>query len=95
MIQSWLQRLGICRSKQTVKISEKHIPSIIVCEKDLIYQKECCICLEEFNPNELIYCIPCGHYFHVHCLLEWKKQRPNCPMCETSIYDSGENKCKR
>lgn len=90
MLQRWLRKLGI--NKQTVKarsLSEDHIPSIIICKQNLSLQEECCICLEEFNPGDSVYCIPCGHCFHVHCLLEWKQRRPTCPICETSIYGTG------
>lgn len=95
MIQVWLERLGIRFNTKDANMTKKrshsaeHIPSILICEQDLVFQNECCICLEEFDPNESVYCIPCGHYFHVHCLMEWEQRRPTCPTCETSIYGTG------
>jgi len=47
---------------------------------------ECCICLEELDPESSVVQLPCGHAFHPRCAESWLSQRPTvkcatCPMC--------------
>lgn len=36
---------------------------------------------EHMNLNTL--CLPCGHYYHATCFLEWFKKQSACPLCRT------------
>ena len=31
--------------------------------------------------------LPCGHYFHYHCLRSWLEQSSSCPVCRASLMD--------
>ena len=44
----------------------------------------CSICLTE-NTDELCQIITCFHSFHKKCLLQWIKQKNNCPHCRIDI----------
>ena len=46
---------------------------------------ECCICLNQINRKEKIIILPCKHYFHKSCLLEWYKKSKSCPTCRLLI----------
>ena len=41
--------------------------------------EECSICYEEMTIND--FCLPCGHYYHKHCITRWFTIRMTCPLC--------------
>ena len=48
--------------------------------------QECPICYDTMTNNSS-YETPCGHRFHMNCLLRWKGEEKNtCPMCRTTIF---------
>jgi hypothetical protein len=46
---------------------------------------ECRICLCDYNPDDKLGILPCGHDFHFSCIQEWGKRKPNCPYCDIEI----------
>ena len=51
--------------------------------------KECPICLEEFNDEDLVLSIHCEHNFHTNCIKKWLKEYSNkCPLCKEEIISS-------
>jgi len=42
----------------------------------------CPICLEDEN---MTIKLPCNHWFHKECILDWFKESDNCPLCRTNI----------
>lgn len=58
--------------------------------KDKIYVDEnfdeidttCAICLQYDSDYQLN---ACGHMFHRHCILTWKKKSKTCPLCRCNI----------
>lgn len=46
---------------------------------------ECMICLEEFDGDDPLRKLPCGHYFHQQCIGKWWKDSPRnhgrCAYC--------------
>ena len=47
--------------------------------------KDCCICLEDFNTKNKIVKLECKHIFHIECLFETIKFKNSCPMCRRHI----------
>lgn len=45
---------------------------------------------EELQQQELI-SMPCGHIFHVDCLVPWLQRHGTCPVCRVSIAKSSED----
>jgi len=45
----------------------------------------CCICLNEFNKEELLITMQCQHVFHSKCLSSWLSLNSSCPMCRRDI----------
>lgn len=48
--------------------------------------KECPVCFEEINKNNLVYELDCNHTFHKKCLSKWlvnkiPTKKLTCPMC--------------
>lgn len=45
-------------------------------------EKECSVCLTDFEPDAEINHLSCGHVFHKHCLEKWLKYwNVTCPLC--------------
>jgi len=42
----------------------------------------CIICRDDMTSAKKL---PCGHYFHYHCLRTWLEQRDTCPYCRQPI----------
>ncbi|TVU20377.1 hypothetical protein EJB05_36584, partial [Eragrostis curvula] len=47
--------------------------------------RRCSICQEEFEVNEEIGKLSCGHNYHVHCIKQWLSRKNSCPVCKTTI----------
>lgn len=53
--------------------------------------QSCSICLEQYESNELLRMLPCGHQFHAHCVDKWlyssiDYSRPSaCPVCNARL----------
>ena len=54
--------------------------------------EEFCICLEEFQKEEVITFLPCGCFqiFHDPCIKEWLKKSLTCPSCRQEVVDVDE-----
>jgi len=52
------------------------------CFKD---DKECCICMGEFDQQAEIRRTTCGHCFHGKCLGGWLKVNYTCPLCRADL----------
>jgi len=52
-------------------------------------QTECSICLQEFQPQDEVICLPCDerHFFHTSCVTGWLRMSQLCPVCRTNISD--------
>jgi len=46
---------------------------------------ECSICLENYQINDKVSHLPCGHFYHERCLTEWFKKKEECPLCRLII----------
>jgi hypothetical protein len=45
----------------------------------------CCICLCEYEEEEKLRELPCGHPFHSDCIDQWLKKNKKCPLCQQDI----------
>jgi hypothetical protein len=81
---SIMNRLCLDRIREKrQEIPVKDINDYIV-EKKLIGY-ECLICLEEFNEEEIVSLIICGHIYHTHCLYTWFLKKRTCPLCDEEL----------
>ncbi|EEB09693.1 ubiquitin-protein ligase E3 [Schizosaccharomyces japonicus yFS275] len=53
-------------------------------ERETTPEEELCVvCLENYQGNDFIRILPCGHIFHAHCLDIWMTRTfANCPLCK-------------
>lgn len=57
-------------------------------EHDWPMNDSCPVCLDEFNQNEVINELPCGHCFHIACIHPWLQYRsPCCPLCKLDVRE--------
>lgn len=47
--------------------------------------KDCSICLTDFNEEDDVSIINCNHLFHNNCIEEWTKYKKDCPICRDNI----------
>lgn len=43
--------------------------------------KDCCICLCDFEGEELLRVTFCRHFLHKQCIDDWLIKNENCPLC--------------
>jgi hypothetical protein len=48
---------------------------------------KCLVCQCEYEENEALRRLPCGHFFHQNCVDTWLKEKDCCPYCRQSIVD--------
>ncbi|KAG0581856.1 hypothetical protein KC19_3G014700 [Ceratodon purpureus] len=54
-------------------------------EEELGRDATCIICREEMSAAKKL---PCGHFFHVHCLRSWLERQQTCPTCRAPVSAS-------
>mmetsp|Transcript_1043 Transcript_1043/g.2688 ORF Transcript_1043/g.2688 Transcript_1043/m.2688 type:complete len:403 (+) Transcript_1043:123-1331(+) len=51
------------------------------------YLKECSICLDNFDDEDSVVRLPCGHLFHTDCVVGWLRQTMTCPVrCRLGFF---------
>lgn len=45
----------------------------------------CAVCLCEYEAQNLLRKLPCGHYFHQRCAEQWLWRSRRCPLCMAAI----------
>ena len=46
---------------------------------------DCIICMENFEENEIVKQLRCGHIFHRDCIDKWLEKQKNCPFCKSEV----------
>jgi len=52
----------------------------------------CSTCLELLTPADSLVCTPCGHVFHIQCVLQWFESKKNCPQCRHAANEKNIRK---
>jgi len=70
----------------TAQVEEDKLKNRSQKKQDIEKYSSCSICLEEFEIGEKLLSLPCGHYFHSHCIGPWLTERqPTCPLCKANV----------
>jgi len=48
----------------------------------------CLVCLSQYECDDVLRRLPCGHAFHICCADQWLLQTNACPYCRKPIDDS-------
>ena len=54
-------------------------------------EKQCTICLTEYNNGDELTTLPCFHFFHPKCINIWLQRSNNCPICKNEVKLSNDN----
>lgn len=81
--------LAVCDAKYYSKKIDKKIVLNSISFNDIIKwnqaDRNCCICIDNFNNDDLLAKIKCGHFDHLECMNEWIKKSLCCPRCRSAI----------
>jgi len=60
------------------------MPSISAGDADVT---ECAICCESVDAHEKVVHLPCGHGFHMCCMMQWMREKKGCvcPLCRADV----------
>jgi len=71
----------------------QNLPSVKINQEEFDNNVQCAICMEDFKLGEEAKKLPCKHYFHEPCILEWLKLHGTCPVCRKNL--NGEDTSQR
>lgn len=76
------QLLGNGRSHPPAsKLFVKELKTVTTFPKD----KQCPVCMKEFEENDNGKQLPCQHLFHTSCILPWLNITNTCPVCRDEL----------
>jgi hypothetical protein len=62
-------------------------------ENALPTNSTCPICIDDFEKDEVLRVLPCGHLHHTECIMPWLTTRQaNCPVCKESFCEEIDKK---
>jgi len=62
------------------------LPIVHSCDLDEKDDRECPVCLTEFEPEDSLRLLPtCKHIFHQECIDAWFDAHSTCPLCRASL----------
>lgn len=79
--KSELSRLRTYRHRGSSAGSDDQLPAAATSgccesqEKQREKQTSCVVCLQEFEPRQLLRSLPCAHEFHARCIDKWLRVR--------------------
>ncbi|XP_055824036.1 uncharacterized protein LOC129892395 isoform X2 [Solanum dulcamara] len=47
-------------------------------------EKKCSICQEEYEAEDEMGKLGCGHLYHIHCIKQWLMHKNSCPVCKSA-----------
>jgi len=65
--------------------SHKNNIEVDIKPRHLKHRKRCAVCQSKITSDELAIHLPCKHYYHLPCISEWVKHKPNCPSCRAEV----------
>ena len=48
-------------------------------------EEQCAICRMEFEPEDTLLVLPCGHHYHSACIRRWLEDQKTCPHCGAEL----------
>ncbi|XP_022994273.1 E3 ubiquitin-protein ligase MBR2-like isoform X1 [Cucurbita maxima] len=76
--------IGRCIRK-TKPLVVNELSSYLLSQMD----RKCSICQEDYEPDDEMGRLGCGHSYHIHCIKQWLAQKNTCPVCKTAAVGRG------
>lgn len=54
-------------------------------EHQYLQGQKCAVCLDSFQPHDMITELPCRDFFHAACIRRWFSESDTCPHCRTKV----------
>ncbi|PKA62034.1 E3 ubiquitin ligase BIG BROTHER [Apostasia shenzhenica] len=48
-------------------------------------ERKCSVCQEEYEMDDEVGKLGCGHSYHIYCIKKWLLQKNACPVCKTAV----------
>ncbi|KAJ3670676.1 hypothetical protein LUZ60_008102 [Juncus effusus] len=78
---------GLSKEEISRKIEPFFNPSIHFSSSET--ERKCTICQEEYEENEEMGKLECGHIYHLYCIKQWLSHKNSCPVCKSSVSKTG------
>ena len=77
----------LTKKEKNINTILNDLPVSTVTEKILksSNNRNCAVCLANFNPGDEIISLPCFHIFHKDCVIDWLKYKLWCPVCKFKV----------
>jgi hypothetical protein len=88
------ERMGDVKSERWSRVAREKISALptfqfdpkTVCGKDENdCEVKCLVCQFQYEKEEGLRRLPCGHCFHTECVDQWLMSKDCCPYCRTAI----------
>lgn len=74
---------SLSKTDHIISISSQRFQTLD--EKIQEENKDCSICINSYNSDDMISITNCNHIFHTDCIKEWGKYKTQCPVCRTNL----------
>ncbi|CAN6463104.1 unnamed protein product [Victoria cruziana] len=88
----WRASIGLLGSgaggDKVVRSAPASVATVVSLEEVAVVEEgeECVVCWEEMGGRSCGGCgLPCGHVFHVVCIVGWLKKASTCPVCRFEL----------
>ena len=51
-------------------------------------ERQCTICQEEYEAEDEMGKLDCGHFYHIRCIKQWLSQKNSCPVCKSAAMSN-------
>lgn len=95
------ERIGDVRTERWTLVAQQHIEKLpletykaetaqAVSLHNDDSEVKCLVCQHEYEDQDLLRRLPCGHVFHAECVDEWLTTHDNCLYCRKCIVVDGD-----
>ncbi|XP_071809220.1 uncharacterized protein [Asterias amurensis] len=79
------ESVGPAISKGLPESSINYLPTFLYTPGQSSEEKECSICMGDYETGENMRRLPCFHFYHAVCIDKWLKENRICPVCREEV----------
>jgi E3 ubiquitin-protein ligase RNF115/126 len=77
---------GPAPEEDIAALPKKKVDRSMLDNKD---EGDCSVCMDTVSIGSEVTNLPCGHWFHEHCVSMWLREHNTCPICRKGITSIG------